>query len=86
MFETLFLLMKNGYTPGREKRRSLTLEKLYFFHTISDKDDFYTKIIVLDEIYNFLVFSFFYLRSFRSSKKIKQNFSGILITYMRLLY
>jgi hypothetical protein len=70
MFETLFLLMKNGYTPGREKR-SLTLEKLYFFHTISDKDDFYMKIIAFDEIYNFLVFSFFYLRSFRSSKKIK---------------
>jgi hypothetical protein len=26
---------------------------------ISDEDDFYMKIVALDEIYNFLVFSFF---------------------------
>ena len=34
------------------------LEKLYLFHTISDEDDFYMKIIALDEIYNFLVLGF----------------------------
>jgi hypothetical protein len=39
--------------------RSQTFEKLYFFHMISNEDDFYKKIVVLDEIYNCLVFSFF---------------------------
>ena len=38
---------------------SPTLEKLYIFHTISDEDDFYIKIVALNEIYNFLVLSFF---------------------------
>ena len=39
--------------------RSSALEKLYLFHTILDEDDFYMKIVALDEIYNFLAFSFF---------------------------
>ena len=39
--------------------RSSALEKLYLFHTISDEDDFYIKIVALHEIYIFLVFSFF---------------------------
>jgi hypothetical protein len=46
-------------TPFRLAQRGATLEKLYLFHTISDEDDLYMKIIALDEIYNFLVFSFF---------------------------
>jgi len=37
---------------------------------ISDEDDFYMKIVALDEIYNFLVFSFF----IKIFKKIKQKF------------
>jgi hypothetical protein len=40
-------------------RQGLSLEKLYLFHTNSDGDDFYMKIIALNEIYNFLVLSFF---------------------------
>ena len=35
-----------------------------------DEDDFYMKIIALDEIYNFVVLSFFHLRELRCSKKI----------------
>ena len=51
---------------------------------ISDEDGFYMKIIALDEIYNFIVFSFF-IWSFKMFEKIKQNFMGILIAYKRLL-
>jgi len=39
--------------------KSSALEKLYLFHTNSDEDNFFMKIIALDEIYNFLVSSFF---------------------------
>jgi hypothetical protein len=39
-------------------RQDLTLEKSYIFHTTLDEDNFYMKIIALDEIYNFLVLSF----------------------------
>ena len=39
--------------------QGLTLEKSYLFHTNSDGDDFYTKIVALNEIYNFIVLSFF---------------------------
>jgi hypothetical protein len=35
------------------------LRKIVFFHTTSDEDDFYMKIISLDEIYNFLVLNVF---------------------------
>jgi len=47
--------------------RSPCLEKLYLFQTISNEDDFYIKIIALDEIYNFIVFSFLFkiLRYFK---------------------
>jgi hypothetical protein len=37
---------------------SRIFQKLYLFHTISDEDDFYIKIVALDEIYDFLVLSF----------------------------
>jgi hypothetical protein len=63
-FSTFLLLIRN--IPNSKfglnqnwPTRSPTLEKLYLFHTISDEDDFYMKIVALDEIYNFLVFSFF---------------------------
>ena len=51
--------------------KSPALEKLYHFRTISDKDNFYMKIVALDEIYNFLVFSFFHLKSLRYSKAVQ---------------
>jgi hypothetical protein len=38
---------------------SKIFQKLPLFHTISDEDDFYIKIVALDEIYDFLVLSFF---------------------------
>jgi hypothetical protein len=40
------------------------------FHTISDEDDFYMKIVALGEIYNFLGFSFFF--SFEVVKMFKK--------------
>ena len=63
-FSTFLLLIRNipNLKFGLNQicpTRSPTLEKLYLFHTILDKDDFYIKIVALDEIYNFLVFSFF---------------------------
>ena len=33
-------------------------------HMMFDKDELHTKVVVLDEIYNFVVQTFFYLRSF----------------------
>jgi hypothetical protein len=41
---------------------SKIFQKLYLFPTISDEDDFYIKIVALDEIYDFLVLVFFNLR------------------------
>jgi len=38
-----------------------TLEKSYLFDTTSDQYDFYIKIVVPDETYNFLVFAFFFI-------------------------
>jgi hypothetical protein len=38
---------------------SRIFQKLYLFRMISDEDNFYIKIIALDEIYDFLVLSFF---------------------------
>ena len=46
-------------TPPPLAWQGLTLEKSYLFHTNSDGDDFYTKIVALNEIYNFIVLSFF---------------------------
>jgi hypothetical protein len=37
------------------------LRKLVVFHIISDEDDIYIKVIALDDIYNFIVLSFFIL-------------------------
>ena len=45
----------------RTLTRPDALEKLYFFHTISNEDDLYMKIIALNKIYNFLVLRFFIL-------------------------
>ena len=45
--------------PSSLAWQDTTLEKLYLFHMISDEDDLYMKIIDLDEIYNFIVLSFF---------------------------
>jgi hypothetical protein len=42
------------------------------------------EIIVLDEIYIFLLFSFLF-EVVKMFTKIKQNFSNILIVYQRLL-
>jgi hypothetical protein len=46
-------------TPLLPARQGLTIEKLYIFYTNSNEDDFYIKIIAPDEIYNFIVWSFF---------------------------
>ena len=46
-------------TPPPLAWQCLTLEKSYLFHTNSDGDEFYTKIVALNEIYNFIVLSFF---------------------------
>ena len=35
------------------------LRKIIFFHSNSDEDNYYMKIVVLNEIYNFVVLSFF---------------------------
>ena len=43
--------------------------KSYFFAELNE-DNFYMKIIDLDEIYNFLVLIFFHLKSLRCSKKL----------------
>jgi hypothetical protein len=43
--------------------------RITFFHKIWDEDDFYVKIVALDEIYNFLVLSFF---SFEIVKMLKK--------------
>ena len=64
--------------------KSPALEKLYLFHTNSDEDDFYMKIVALEKIYNFLVLVFSF-EVFKMFIKIKQNFSSILITYKRML-
>ena len=44
--------------------RNLCLEKLYFLHVTSDENDLYMKIVVLNEIYSFVVLNFFHLKSF----------------------
>jgi hypothetical protein len=46
------------YFGGSVATISRIFQKLYLFHTISDEDDFYIKIIAVDEIYDFLVLSF----------------------------
>jgi hypothetical protein len=38
----------------------LKFKKSYLFNTTSDEDDFYMKIVELDETYNFLVLSFLF--------------------------
>ena len=55
-------------TPPPLAWQGLTLEKLYLFHMNSDGDDFYTKIVALNEIYNFVVLIFF---SFEVIKMVK---------------
>ena len=64
LFSTFLLLVRN--IPNSKfglnriwPTRSPALEKLYLFRTISDEDNFYIKIMALDKVYNFLVFSFF---------------------------
>ena len=54
--------------------------KSYFFAKLNE-NKFYMKIIDLDEIYNFLVLSFFHLKSLRCSKKINNIFElkGIFV-------
>jgi hypothetical protein len=56
--------------PSRLVRQAATLENLYLFHTILDKDDLYMKIVALAEIYNFLVLSFFSFKVVKVLKKI----------------
>ena len=51
--------LPRGCQPSADSLTWRNLEKLYFFYTILDKDDLYLKIVALDEIYNFLVLSFF---------------------------
>ena len=43
--------------------------KSYFFAKLNE-DNFYIKIIDLDEIYNFLILGFFHLKSLRCLKKL----------------
>jgi hypothetical protein len=62
-------------------RQGSILEKSYLFHTASDEDDSYIKAIALDEIYNFLVLSF-YLKSLSWSKniiKFQQHINNFLV-------
>jgi hypothetical protein len=54
--------LPRGSQPSADSLTWRNLEKIYFFHTILDEDDHYIKIVALDEIYNFLVLSFFHLR------------------------
>ena len=63
-FSTFLLVIRNILNSKFDLNRIWppkcpALEKLYIFQTFSDEDDFYMKIVALDEIYNFLVFSFF---------------------------
>jgi hypothetical protein len=46
------------YFGGTVAMISRIFQKLYIFRTISYEDDFYIKIIALDEIYDFVVLSF----------------------------
>jgi len=48
----------HGSQPSVDSLTWHNLEKLYIFYMISDEDDFYMKIVALDEIYNFLVLRF----------------------------
>ena len=59
--------------PSKLARQGAILEKVYLFHTILDEDDLYIKIIALNKIYNFSS------KVVKILKKIKQNFSSILI-------
>ena len=59
MKKDMIFLKSDLVTPG------LILEKSYLFHTKSDGDEFYTKIVALNEIYNFVVLNFFHLKSLR---------------------
>ena len=49
--------------------RILIISNHIFFAELNE-NNFYMKIIDLDEIYNFLVLSFFHLKSLRCSKKL----------------
>ena len=62
---------------NRTLRSFLIAHKEYqiIFFAELNEDNFYMKIIDLDEIYNFLVLSFFYLKSLRNSKKINDIFT-----------
>jgi hypothetical protein len=48
-----------GGQPSADSLMWCNLEKIYPFYTILDEDDLHMKIVALDEIYNFLVLSFF---------------------------
>ena len=52
----------------------IALEKSYLSYMRSNGDTLYMKIVVLDEIYNVLVLSFFNLRSLRCSEKKQTKF------------
>jgi hypothetical protein len=51
--------LSRGSQPSANSITWCNIEKLYFFQMISDEDNFYIKIIVFDEIYHFVVLSFF---------------------------
>jgi hypothetical protein len=48
-----------GGQPSADSLMWRNLEKKYLFYTILDEDDIHMKTVALDEIYNFLVLSFF---------------------------
>jgi hypothetical protein len=52
----------------------VTLEKLYLSYTISNKDNFYIKVVARNEIYKFIVLSFL----FKILKMPKYNNHSVL--------
>jgi hypothetical protein len=57
-FNSVYPEFEIRFKPNLAHKKS-NFRKIVSFHMISDEDVFYMKIIALDEIYNFLVFSFF---------------------------
>ena len=51
--------VKNTVTPLPLAWQDWTFEKLELFDLMSDEDEIYMKIVALDEIYYFVVLSFF---------------------------
>ena len=49
--------------------QGLTLEKSHIFRTTSDENDFYTEIVELNEIYNFIIWTF----SYKSIKMLEKT-------------